>query len=1259
MSDKAAAVGTMGKRVLPPEVLERLNAMPIMGMRVHPSALGRGTARSGNPANLTTPTKVRSPPSKAELDQCERLMASERQYLTTLITLRDVFVFPILSNRAYKDMLSQNPSVAVFLSSIDQLVTIHKKFLPDLEKWFKLWQKNPIDGTGIGQLFLNYNGLFRIYGNYYSNYWKALPVLQLIPKTAFDVPDGTDAPKLDVLSLKPVKQLLQYHIILNEIRKHITDGPVDLKNLDQAIEDITTLKQCIKEMLDAGKAESRTAEKGGATSPSSEEAASKKLNFSSDLMTFAPGKTLIKEGVVRPLKKFHSEQKLVLFEDMLLLIRISVLGYELEMIQQINQDSTVIESEDDEAKKLFCFCFRESAESSQMMEVCAPSALGLSDWIKAIQLQIDLIRVMSGLQPSEEFAALYSTEEGPPKLTSDDGVDRCMRGLEPFNVFRKKHHCNCCGLVVCQGCAFQWRKLPFRDPQELSRVCTECASRFDRGSPYPWKDSASALVEKSGDQKEADFVLPGLDGLKNETRLIVSEIIATERTYVRNLTILLEVFVLPLQSLSAVDKTKREAAVELLQGKSESSRTIKISSMMAVFLNNVGQIYTLNCEMLGDLENCLIERQAKVSRGESNESIESAVSRIFLKFGPLFRLYGQYTKNHEAAVNEFKQKSKLRAFANERREVEKARVGTQTLESYLIKPIQRVPRYELLLKQLIKQCENDSEDEKVLQSALNVVNSCMEHLNEVIAMHQGLEYLTELEKRLISKTPLKIVKPYQKLLMEGNLKVVDPKTNQKTFKFILLLDSLIQCSESLIGLNVVKVYSLEQMAVEDYPDSDKLHNCFILKSREGSQFLVAKDKAEKSLWFENLKKAIANGGSINTNAKATKTGSKVTRDEITETQDEVETFLESINFSKVATKNRSEEAPRLSLAPVLLPDVLQDSCHICNSKFSFLNRKHHCRNCGFLVCPKCSKNRGYVPKVQKNELVKVCDKCFPKLGEPPASVKGWGHQSHPSMNLSEEKHNDDGDDDDDVEFEDNEDQETNVKALPPAKSLPLTPAEGKSGPPDLSKALSTQETGVQSQPRRADPLQKSAFNLNELKEKMKDREARPKPTTPTDKVEPKNPTLKAPPRSKVMHVKRSNSVGDLGAMDPLNPNFDAEKFLSRERRQDLTNTRPALPEFSPTEKHLSEDVKDKNQPLVKHPRPPKPATLATSHKKGDLMRGSDSLELKDTSPARNHEGPIKQLIVNLSAITVEQTHELEGLYKELENIVATAEEKES
>lgn len=53
-----------------------------------------------------------------------------------------------------------------------------------------------------------------------------------------------------------------------------------------------------------------------------------------------------------------------------------------------------------------------------------------------------------------------------------------------------------------------------------------------------------------------------------------------------------------------------------------------------------------------------------------------------------------------------------------------------------------------------------------------------------------------------------------------------------------------------------------------------------------------------------------------------------------------------------------------------------DACMICSNKFSFLNRRHHCRSCGGIFCQEHSSNFIPLPDLGIYENVRVCDNCF-------------------------------------------------------------------------------------------------------------------------------------------------------------------------------------------------------------------------------------------------------------------------------------------
>lgn len=125
------------------------------------------------------------------------------------------------------------------------------------------------------------------------------------------------------------------------------------------------------------------------------------------------------------------------------------------------------------------------------------------------------------------------------------------------------------------------------------------------------------------------------------------------------------------------------------------------------------------------------------------------------------------------------------------------------------------------------------------------------------------------------------------------------------------------------------------------------------------------------------------------------------------------------------------------------PDWIDsDSCMICYTPFSMLNRKHHCRACGGVFCQDHSKNNTTLVNLGIMEPVRVCDNCYAKQkhknkGKIPSGRKSRGG----------------------VEPEDDEDEQMK-RAI----------------------ELSLQDSGVQIEPPKEPPRTSSGGNNNEEEE---------------------------------------------------------------------------------------------------------------------------------------------------------------------------------
>jgi hypothetical protein len=102
----------------------------------------------------------------------------------------------------------------------------------------------------------------------------------------------------------------------------------------------------------------------------------------------------------------------------------------------------------------------------------------------------------------------------------------------------------------------------------------------------------------------------------------------------------------------------------------------------------------------------------------------------------------------------------------------------------------------------------------------------------------------------------------------------------------------------------------------------------------------------------------------------------------------------SIMVDRKRSNSNPINIPRRKPA-IWIPNQKVDNCFNCNTKFSFLNRKHHCRLCGRIFCNECSSYSAtnnslitkatppenmntYLSKITKwyNPKIKLCAECY-------------------------------------------------------------------------------------------------------------------------------------------------------------------------------------------------------------------------------------------------------------------------------------------
>lgn len=75
------------------------------------------------------------------------------------------------------------------------------------------------------------------------------------------------------------------------------------------------------------------------------------------------------------------------------------------------------------------------------------------------------------------------------------------------------------------------------------------------------------------------------------------------------------------------------------------------------------------------------------------------------------------------------------------------------LPTLLIMPVQRIPRYELLLKEALRHTDEQHPDKALLTKALTGITEINQWINEKKKEQERAVHVFEIEKRLVSNDP--------------------------------------------------------------------------------------------------------------------------------------------------------------------------------------------------------------------------------------------------------------------------------------------------------------------------------------------------------------------------------------------------------------------------------------------------------------------------------------------------------------------------
>uniref|UniRef100_A0A2R8P2U0 Pleckstrin homology and RhoGEF domain containing G3 n=2 Tax=Callithrix jacchus TaxID=9483 RepID=A0A2R8P2U0_CALJA len=297
---------------------------------------------------------------------------------------------------------------------------------------------------------------------------------------------------------------------------------------------------------------------------------------------------------------------------------------------------------------------------------------------------------------------------------------------------------------------------------------------------------------------------------------VVREIVETERMYVQDLRSIVEDYLLKIIDTPGLLKPEQVSAL----------------------FGNIENIYELNSQLLRDLDSC--------------NSDPVAVASCFVERSQEFDIYTQYCNNYPnsvAALTECMRDKQQAKFFRDRQELLQ---HSLPLGSYLLKPVQRILKYHLLLQEIAKHFDEEEDGFDVVEDAIDTMTCVAWYINDMKRRHEHAVRLQEIQSLLINwKGP--DLTTYGELVLEGTFRVHRVRNERTFFLFDKMLLITKKRGDHFVYKGNIPCSSL--MLIESTRDS----LCFTIthyKHSKQQYSIQAKTVEEKRNWTHHIKRLI-------------------------------------------------------------------------------------------------------------------------------------------------------------------------------------------------------------------------------------------------------------------------------------------------------------------------------------------------------------------------------------------------------------------
>ena len=322
---------------------------------------------------------------------------------------------------------------------------------------------------------------------------------------------------------------------------------------------------------------------------------------------------------------------------------------------------------------------------------------------------------------------------------------------------------------------------------------------------------------------------------KSHAELLLAELVQTECSYLTSLTAAINSFLLRLRVSSSL------------------SRPLLSEEELHTVFTNIETIHSTNLTLYTEL--CGL-----VSSSASSSLLSADCALVLSRYAERAKCYTAYVCGYDDGcqllVERRKSSKELDWFLRVSELCDRCR-----LEDLLIQPVQRIPRYLLLLRSLLQRLTVSTPLHTAFSSALSSLSSLTSAINSSLHLKLSYRRVSHIAARLVDP-PFPICLPQRQHLMDGcllkkynNMSVLKLGTAWKRYWFVLFNDLLLYAApdtgkvKHVLWLDMMRVRQMDEQATGR-------QSCIEVLSNVKSVVVQAETDKDRERWLQTLREAI-------------------------------------------------------------------------------------------------------------------------------------------------------------------------------------------------------------------------------------------------------------------------------------------------------------------------------------------------------------------------------------------------------------------